>query len=819
MQDSLPVAAVADDLIRALEQVGCAVLTAPPGSGKSTWLPLVLLERDVASGKKILMLEPRRLAAVSVAERLAEQRSEAPGQSVGYRIRLDSKISGQTRLEIITEGVLSRLLQSDPLLEEYGLVVFDEFHERSIQTDLGLAFIQDIRQTLRPDLKVLIMSATMDAKRVSTYLGQCPVLQAEGRIFDVSIRYEPPLPGEFNLAHVIRIVRKAVAEEAGDVLVFLPGQSELRKVAEGLSQLPSYCRILMLYGEMEVREQRNVILPQANGLRRIILSTSIAETSITVEGLRIVVDCGLSRISVYQPGRGFARLETVPVSMDAATQRAGRAGRTAPGICYRLWSRVSEANFREQRRPEIETTDLATAYLEVISWTGNKPGSFPWFDPPPQGAWLSAAKLLSDLGAIDRGGLTQSGRSLLKYPLHPRLAMMMMRSKPELRKLAAILATLFSGRDILKKPDSVDIRERVYLILKQTDNKSYASIHTQVKQLLKEASENLPTQTLNPDESGGLLMLAYPERLARRTGTGTYRQVNGIPLLVDRDDPINDSEWIIAPLTDGKSGRQQIHLAAPVSFSLLKPLTDSVVFSGYDEASGKIVAEKREQIGPFIVSSSNLAKPSAEELIRTWKHEIEQRGLAWACKDASFDLLRKRIASLGAWRPEACWPRVDDEHLIRNLHTWLLPYLGHVSTIKELHLVNAAAYLMQTLSWDQQNQIDALAPLFLSVPSGSSIPVQYYMDASIPRMSVRLQELFGMLESPLVNGGRTRVLIELLSPGYKPVQLTNDLRSFWTTTYYEVRKELRARYPKHYWPEDPFDAKGIRGTKKQNGMK
>lgn len=819
MPDSLPVASVADDLICALVQTGSAVLTAPPGSGKSTWLPLVLLDRDVAAGKKILLLEPRRLAAVSVAERLAEQRNEIPGQSIGYRIRLDSRVSKQTQLEIITEGVLTRLLQGDPLLEAYGLVVFDEFHERSMQTDLGLAFIRDIKQTLRPDLKILIMSATIDSKKVSAYLGHCPVLEAAGKLFEVAIRYEPPLPGEFTIAHTVRIVKKAVSEEQGDVLVFLPGQAEIRQVALGLTQLPSNCRVLMLYGEMDVREQRNVILPEGSGLRRIILSTSIAETSITVEGLRIVVDCGLSRISVYHPGRGFSRLETVHVPLDSATQRAGRAGRTAPGVCYRLWSKVSEANFREQRRPEIETTDLASAYLEVINWTGNKPADFPWFDPPPQGSWLAAEKILTDLGAIDGNGLTQTGRSLLKYPLHPRLAMMMIRASPDLRKLAAILAALFSGRDILRKPDSVDIRERIYLILRYPENKSYASLNAQAKQLLGESRDSLPIQNLDPEQCGGLLLLAYPERLARRTGTGSYRQVNGIPLVVDRDDPINDFEWIIAPLTDGKPGRQQIHLAAPVPFSVLKPMIESIVFSGFDEASGKIVAEKREQIGAFILTSSFLARPSAEELISTWKQEIEARGLAWACEDPSFDLLRRRIASLGVWRPDEPWPQVDEDALIRKLDAWLLPYLGQVSTLKELHKVHAGAYLMQTLTWEQQSRLDLLAPLKIDVPSGSSIAVHYFMDASMPRISVRLQELFGMLESPVINEGRVRVLIELLSPGYKPVQLTSDLKSFWTTTYFEVRKELRARYPKHYWPEDPMEAKGIRGTKKQNGMK
>ncbi|MFM2136567.1 MAG: hypothetical protein RL021_1967 [Bacteroidota bacterium] len=823
--DKLPIHDVIPALKKALVEENTAVLQAPPGAGKSTVLPLHLLEEPWLNGKKILMLEPRRLAAKAVAWRLAEQLGEEPGDTVGYRIRFENRIGKSTRIEIVTEGILTRMLQVDNALEGIGLVIFDEFHERSIHSDLAFALSREAQSVLRNDLRLLVMSATLDTDELMRVLNNPPLIASEGRQFPVTYRYHEPDRDATLAQNVCRLVLKAFREEPeGDLLAFLPGSGDILRAADLLEESGINAVVHPLFGDLPHDEQQNALQPDRNGRRKIVLATSIAETSLTIEGIRVVVDSGYSRIPRFDLNTGLSRLESVRSTRDTADQRAGRAGRLGPGVCYRMWPESTHHQLGAQRKPEILQTDLARLTLELAGWGHADPGGMIWVTPPPASAIAQARELLVSLGAVADGRITPDGKAMLELPTHPRIAHLLLYGKNNgLGALAADTAALLEERDPLKQEAGSDLVLRIEALRRwrkkervNVDRGALERIDRIARQWRKSLGIVFDSGESGTDETGALIAAAYPERIARdEDGRGRYRMANGRAARLQEHDPLTHADWIAIAQLDAGTKEGRVFLAASYDPQALIRNTSPVETISWDNKNGTVIARKEWRIGSLVAREEPIQKPSQEKVAGVVCDFIAGEGLHVFDRTESSEQLQARVESLRKWRPESDFPNFSDDGLSATATLWAAPYCGSIRRKEDLKKIDLFSVLHSFLSWEQQRQLDEWLPEKLEVPSGSKITIRYSPEGATPILAVRLQEVFGMTESPTVNDGRSRLMLHLLSPGYKPVQVTQDLKSFWHNTYHEVRKELRIRYPKHSWPEDPWTAVAVRGAVKR----
>jgi ATP-dependent helicase HrpB len=839
-----------------------AVLQAPTGAGKSTLVPLALLHEPLVDGRKILMLEPRRLAARAVAARMASLLGERVGDTVGYRMRLDTRVSPVTRIEVVTEGVLTRLLQEDPALEQVAFLIFDEYHERSLAADLGLALALDARGELGASFRVLIMSATLDGERIAALLGDAEVVSVPGRAFDVELRYLgralPLLPsppgtpgtrfgGADSLEHsVSAAVQRALGESAGDVLVFLPGASEIRRVESLLldAGLPAAVTLMPLYGEMSAAAQDAVLAPAVPGSRKVVLATNIAETSLTIPGVTAVVDSGLVRRSQFDPATGMSRLVTTRISRAASEQRAGRAGRVAPGVCYRLWSESAHARLAAATSPEILEADLAPLALELARWGADDATRLAWLDAPPAATLQQARDLLARLEALNaQGRMTALGRDMARLPVHPRLAHMLLAARGlDAVQLAAQLAALLSERDLLRagalaSQRDPDIRSRLELLRGEPRAKAAAGDRNPVERVqrasraLEAAVRALPGGARNGRKppapmllAGALLALAFPDRIGqRREGSeGRYLLANGRGAAFAGAVSLAREEFIVALELDDREREARIDLAAPLSRALLEQLFESRIVTeerfGWEMRSGAVVARRVRQLDALMLE--DVQRPAADDVraVAAMLEGVRQCGieaLPWDADSRSLQARMQFVRSLQR-RDLADWPASDAAALTASLEQWLAPYLGGITRRDQLARIALSEALRSRLSGTQQRALETLAPRELLVPSGSRIGIDY-TDTSAPCISVRLQEVFGLMETPRVADGAIPVTFKLLSPAQRPVQITRDLAGFWRSSYMEVRKDMRGRYPKHHWPENPLQAAPTRGARRRPG--
>ena len=820
----LPIIEIIPDLKKGLAEHSTLILQAAPGAGKSTYLPLQLLNEPWLAGKKIILLEPRRLAAKTVASRLAFQLNEEVGETVGYKIRFENKISKSTRLEILTEGILTRMLQEDGALENIGLVIFDEFHERSLHADLALALTREIQTILRPDLRILIMSATIDGEKLSSVLNNAPIITSKGRQHPIKFNYEgadEKIPLHLQMA---RVIKKAMNENSGDILAFFPGAGEIARTAEILEREKINAKIFPLFGDMPIHLQQEAILPAKNGERKIVLATSLAETSLTIEGVNIVVDCGFSRVPKFDTRSGLTRLETIRVTKDSADQRAGRAGRLGPGICYRLWTEGFNHHLVPHRSAEILDADLASLVLELSNWGTEEINSLTWLSPPPAGTVMQAKELLEQLGALEKNKISVRGKEMLRLPTHPRIAHLLIEGrKSKQHSLACDIAALLEERDPLPKEAGSDLVLRIEVLRKfrrkefvNADKKRLERIERIAQQWRKLIGTEIENSNPNHEEVGKLIAAAYPERIGKMETQGRFRLANGrMAKLEDGDSLINEKWLAISNLDGGTSKDGKIYIAAPLNPKDISYLASEKKTIEWDDKKGELIAKIEKRVGEIILESKAIKNISDEEKIEILIDAVRKNGmelLDW--KEEVTDWLA-RIECAKKWNESGNWPTVNREYLLSNAMEWLAPYLSQVKRKEDFKKLDLLTILSSTLSYEQQHRLEKLVPEKIIVPSGSFIRIQYNADGNFPVLAVRLQELFGMLETPTVCDGKIKLMMHLLSPAYRPVQVTQDLMSFWQNTYPEVRKELRMRYPRHSWPEDPFTAIAIRGAKKR----
>jgi len=818
--DPLPIDALLPELRQELARRPAAVLQAAPGAGKTTRVPLALLGESWLRGQRILMLEPRRLATRAAARRMASTLGEVVGETVGFRVRLESKVSPRTRIEVVTEGILTRRLQHDPSLEGVGLVIFDEFHERSLDCDLGLALTLESQEMLRPDLKILIMSATLDGAVVAALLGDAPVLKSEGRVFPVETRYAPRDPQRRFEDDIAALVRRALREEEGSALMFLPGEREIRRVASLLTEagLPANASLHGLYSALPVAEQDAAIQPAPPGARKIVLATTIAETSLTIEGVRIVIDGGQKRAPRFDPRTGMTRLETVRVSVASADQRRGRAGRLGPGVCYRLWSEAEMRGFAPFDKPEILAADLAALALDLAAWGVADPLKLRWLDPPPKANYEQAVALLTQLEALNGADrITDLGQEMAALPLHPRLAHMLLRAKAMGQgALACDIAALLSERDIMRQTQDADVRSRLEIIAARRAE-SAAPVNRGALMRVRETAADLRRQLKvkadgggSSTEAGRLLALAYPDRVAQqRGGRGRYRLAGGGGAFLNEADPLAASEFLVAAELDGDAREARIFLAAPLTAPDIETLFEStiadVTTTEWDSRSESVAARRQRRFGAIVLADRPIDRPDGETVTAAMIQGIRQMGLACLPWSDEIQAWRRRIAFLRQARPEDGWPDLSDDRLLASLEDWLAPSLAGLSRRSHLAKLDLAAALQALLPWSLQRRLDDLAPTHLEVASGSRIAVDYGAEEG-PVLAMQLQHLFGQVDTPRVADGRVPVTLHLLSPARRPIAVTKDLRSFWTNVYPEVRREMRGRYPRHNWPENPLTA-------------
>ncbi|EMF4702567.1 ATP-dependent helicase HrpB [Serratia bockelmannii] len=808
---SLPVSAVLDELLAALQSAPQVLLHAPTGAGKSTWLPLQILAKAGLPGR-IIMLEPRRLAAKNVAYRLAQQLGEEPGQTVGYRMRAESKSGPQTRLEVVTEGILTRMLQQDAELQGVSLVILDEFHERSLQADLALALLLDVQQGLRDDLKLLIMSATLDNVRMTQLLPQAPVVVSEGRSFPVERLYQPLASHQRLEDGVAAAVKRMLAEQPGSLLLFLPGVAEINRVLERLTgEVASDTDLCPLYGALPLAQQQKAIQPAAPGRRKVVLATNIAETSLTIEGIRLVVDSGLERVARYDVRNGLTRLATQRISQASMVQRAGRAGRLEPGLCWHLFAKEQAERAAEHAEPEILQSDLTGFWLELLQWGCHDPAQLTWLDAPPTAALAAARALLHRLGATDDGGkLTAPGRQMAALGCEPRLAAMLVTGaalSADGLATAALLAAL------LEEPPRGGQMDIGYWLSRLQPN---------WRQRAAQLTKRLPQRAgqVDVDLAPRLLAQAFTDRIAQRRGQdGRYLLANGLGAAMNQDEALSRAPWLIVPslLQGHNSPDARILLALPVDIEALAAQLPAIVTQRtaveWDEEKGTLRAWKRQQIGRLTLRAQPLAKPANEELQQALLDWVRAQGLAVLNWEGAAEQLRVRLQCAQAWLPEAEWPAMDEEPLLAALEQWLLPSLNGVRDLRGLKQVNIAEALSRLLDWQQKQRLDNALPTHYTVPTGSRLPIRYEAGKP-PALAVRLQEVFGEQRSPMLAEGRIPVVLELLSPAHRPLQITGDLAAFWQGAYREVQKEMKGRYPKHVWPDDPATAVPTRRTKK-----
>ncbi|MBP6334444.1 MAG: ATP-dependent helicase HrpB [Bacteroidia bacterium] len=824
MQSHLPIHEIVPNLKTILSSQNTAILQASPGAGKSTVLPLLLLKESWLAQKKIIMLEPRRLAAKAVAWRLAELLGEEPGETVGYRVRFETRIGKKTRIEVVTEGILTRMLQQDNSLEDSGLVIFDEFHERSLHADLALAICRESQQVLRNDMRILIMSATLDGDNLSELLGNAPVLRSEGRQFPVTCIYTEPDKNISIAQNTTRVILKALREQKGDLLVFLPGSGDINRVAATLSESLTDIRIHPLYGDLPHEKQQEALMPDTAGHRKIILSTSIAETSLTIEGIRVVIDSGYSRVAKFDPRTGMTRLETIRSTRDTADQRAGRAGRLEPGVCYRLWPETTNHHLIDHREPEILQADLSPLLLELANWGQNDPNQLTWLTPPPESAIIKARELLEGLDAIKDGKITALGRKFLAIPAHPRIAHLLLSGEEQgLGSLAADVAAILEERDPLSRDTGTDIFFRLQA-LQNKRNKLRVSADNIILERIeriatlwrKQLNIQLSKESVEHFAPGNLIAAAYPGRIAKKeNSTNRYRLANGRVAVLPDHDPLSHEEWIAIAQLDAGTKEGKIFLAAAFDPAEMISKAQCEELIEWDSREGCIKAKREWKIGNLIAQSKPLINPDSEKIIPLLFDVIRKEGLRLFELTPQAEQFRARVLSLNKWRPELVLPDFSDDGLLLQMKIWAGPSIEKIRKRDDFRKLDFLQMIKTLLSWEQSQLLSKYAPEKISVPSGSEVLLNYSNDGNAPVLAVRLQEVFGLQDTPKINEGRNPVLLHLLSPGYKPVQVTQDLRSFWTNIYPEVRKELRVRYQKHSWPEDPWTAVAIKGVKRR----
>lgn len=805
---SLPVAAVVPELLNALDASPQVLLTAPTGAGKSTWLPLQFLTHKGIQGR-IVLLEPRRLAARNVAQRLAELLNEKPGETVGYRMRAQSCVGPRTRLEVVTEGVLTRMIQRDPELNGVGLVILDEFHERSLQADLALALLLDVQQGLRDDLKLLIMSATLDNGRLQQLLPAAPTIISEGRAFPVERRYQP-LAAHLRFDEAVAIATaELLRNESGSLLLFLPGGGEIQRVQEQLaSRVGSDVLLCPLYGALSLTDQRQAILPAPQGKRKVVLATNIAETSLTIEGIRLVVDCAQERVARYDARTGLTRLITQRISQASMTQRAGRAGRLEPGICLHLLAKEQAERAAAQGEPEILQSDLSGLLMELLQWGCTDPAQLNWLDMPPAVNLQAARRLLQMLQAMDGERLNAAGQKMAALGNDPRLAAMLIGATNE--NEAATAAKLAA---ILEEPPRGGHTD-----LTVHFSRNQPGWQPRSQQLLK----RLNVQSGQPDSEliAPLLAKAFADRIARRRGQeGRYQLANGMGAMLDADDASGRHEWLIAPLLlqGSASPDARILLALPLDIDTLLQTSPELLQQSdtieWDENQGTLKAWRRTRIGQLTVKVQPLAKPSEEELHQAMLNGIRDKGLSVLNWTPEAEQFRLRLQCAANWLPEYNWPAVDDASLLATLESWLLPHMQGVHSLRALKALNVGQALRGLLDWSMLQRLDSELPAHYTVPTGSRIAIRYHED-NPPALAVRMQEMFGEAKTPTIAQGRVPLVLELLSPAQRPLQITRDLSAFWQGAYREVQKEMKGRYPRHVWPDDPANTAPTRRTKK-----
>jgi ATP-dependent RNA helicase HrpB len=842
MRSGLPIDAILGAVSNALREPGNAVIVAPPGAGKSTVVPLALLEEPWARSARIVMLEPRRLAARAVAERMAATLGERAGDTVGYRMRLETRVGPRTRIEVVTEGVFTRMLQSDPALDGIAAVLFDEYHERSLHADVGLAFALDAQRHLRPALRLVAMSATIDGARVAELLRGAPVIESRGRVFPVEIRHLgkalPVLPGTDEPPHLsaARAVRRALAESPGDALVFLPGAGEIRRTQAALEEpgAPAGTDILPLYGELSPGEQDAALAPARPGRRKVVLATNIAETSLTIEGVRIVVDLGLERRNVFDPASGMSRLTTQRISRASAEQRAGRAGRTTEGVCYRLWSASAERSLAPYAAPEIAVADLAPLALDLAVW-GTSANELAWLDPPPAATLAGARDLLARLGALDAAGRsTPHGRKMRAFSAHPRLAHLLLVAREHgAAGAAAEIAALLSERDVLRRGIATaaghrerdnDIRTRLEVLRRSdtaggTDRGALERVRRAERSFRRELGLGPNDSDTSALDTGILLGFAYPDRIAkRRAGAeARYQLASGRGAAFATPQSIGREELIVAVELDDREREAQIQLAAPLARSdLLEHFRTEIVEHeevGWDARTEAVVARTVRRYGEIVLDERALKALPAGAAATALLEGIGALGLdslPWSGECRNFAARCELVRKLGRGDVGE-WPEFSMEVLAVDLG-WLEPFLGGVTRRAQFERIPLEAALRARLTLAQLRRLDELAPTHITLPTGTRAAVDYVDDLA-PCASMRMQEVFGLAATPRIGGGTVPVTFKLLSPAHRPLQVTRDLASFWRNAYVDVRKDMRGRYPRHSWPEDPLQAEPTRRAK------
>ncbi len=815
----LPITDILSDVKQHLQSGNSLIVHAPPGAGKSTLIPLALLHEPWLKDQKILMLEPRRLAARTIAARMASLLGEEVGQTVGYRIRFDNRVSDETRIEVLTEGILTRMIHSDHQLEGIGMVIFDEFHERSIYADVALALFRETQQILRPELRMMIMSATLDMPKLTALL-QAPVAESLGRQYPVEIKYVGQ-QDQFMVAELTaRIVMKAVKEHEGDVLVFLPGQYEITKCEEILRKELRGFLIHPLYGMLPVNKQIRAILPDKQGKRKVVIATSIAETSLTIEGVRIVIDSGFGRTSKFDPKSGLSRLETVIISKDSADQRAGRAGRLSKGVCYRMWSKGTHNQMESHRTPEILEADLSSLVLDLAQWGILDASQLTWLTPPPAGKVAQANDMLHQLQALEHGKLTEHGKRMHSLPCHPRLAHMLIRAEDnDQLPLATDIAAILEERDPLPKEAGIDINLRIEALRRhRSENRKGGRIGriNKIAGSYRNLFDTIPDNGIvDGFETGVLLADAYPERIAhaRPGNNAQYKLANGKLAMAGHRDDLAHEPWLAVAHVDARDGMGKIFMASPLNPRDLAPLVKKQEVITWDTKKGGLIATEDLRIGSIVLQSTPLPDPDESNLVTAISEAIKKEGDR-LLNFSAIEQWQNRVMSLRKWNPGEGWPDVSTSSLLITNGDWLTPYLGTIKKPEDLKKLDLVEILHHHLALNLQKDLKKLAPEKIEVPSGSKIQIEYQALGAPPVLAVRLQEVFGLPDTPKINNGKTSVLMHLLSPGFKPVQVTSDLKSFWDNTYFEVRKEMKRRYPKHSWPDDPWNAEAVRGTKK-----
>ena len=813
----LPIDPVLPHIAGALSRASGLVLQAPPGAGKTTRVPLALLDQPWLAGRRVLMLEPRRLAARAAAARMAETLGEEVGATVGYRIRLDSRVGPATRVEVVTEGILTRMLQDDPALPGVGLVIFDEFHERSLHADLGLALCLESQAALRDDLRLLVMSATLDGGPVAALMGGVPIVTSEGRAFPVQTRFlARPEPRRFAEA-MAGAIAQALREAGGDILAFLPGAGEIRRVQAALADADAL--VLPLYGDLSQAEQERALRPAVDGRRKVVLATSIAETSLTIDGVRVVVDGGQMRQPRFDPSSGMTRLVTVPVSRAGADQRRGRAGRQGPGLCWRLWSEAEDRALTAFTTPEILETDLAPLALDLAQWGVRDAAALAWLDPPPPAALAQARDLLAELDALDdNGALTAHGRAMNRLAMHPRLAHMVLRAADRgMAGLACDIAAIVSERDPLRGGRDSDLRLRLEVLRggeatqgPVVDRAALARIRQSAKDWRRRLGLKAGEQQGEAKECGPMLALAYPDRIGRRRpgGEPRYALSGGRGAFFREHEPLAAEEWLVAAELDGERREARIFLAAPLTRAdiedLFAPRISSQEVVNWDRRAEMVVAARRTSLFALVIEERRLDGADPAALAAAMVEGVRQMGLdclPWTDDARAF---RRRVTFLRLHQPEAGWPDLSDQALLDGLESWLAPHLAGITRRAHLQRLDLGTALRDQLDWQQARRLDELAPTHVGVPSGSRIAIDY--QGEVPVLAVRLQEMFGCADTPRIAGGRVPLLLHLLSPARRPVQVTGDLASFWANAYRAVKADLRGQYPKHWWPDDPMQA-------------